>query len=122
MESARKKTKEIVVSTAGVIEQPPRRSGALGAHLSLTGGGMLKAGNSLALGLSNNIANYLFHRARIVGLSAQFGVRPCTGREALRRPPCTSRPVTSRQAFYSTSLSNGRREAEKEIGRRAPPL
>ncbi|KPJ02220.1 hypothetical protein RR46_08017 [Papilio xuthus] len=35
-------------------QRASRRGG--GAHLSLTGGGMLNAGNSFALGLSNSIA------------------------------------------------------------------
>ncbi|CAK1554472.1 unnamed protein product [Leptosia nina] len=57
-------------------------------HLSLTGGGMLKAGNNFALGFSNSIAIVLFNarafctRPRVVAAGRTLTV---TGDVTLRR-------------------------------------
>lgn len=81
------------------------------AHLSLTGGGMLKAGNSFALGLSNSIAIVLFTaRASCTRPLSSTG-----GRTLTARPP---RAVTSQcrgplapSPLHSLRAREGRRES-----------
>lgn len=74
---------------------------ALEPHLSLTGGGMLKAGNSLALGLSNSIAIVISpraHRAPVRALWQSAG--HC---RLLRRPaprPCLWRHARNARLFH----------------------
>lgn len=62
------------------------------AHLSLTGGGMLNAGNSFALGLSNSIAIVFYFTARASCTVNTRGDRPYTAGSA-PLPPRALRPA-----------------------------